>query len=37
MKRAVGWVLVAGALVVVTVVVAQKGADWDESKAEWGQ
>ncbi len=37
MRRAVGWLLVAGALVVVAVAVAQKGADWGETKAEWGQ
>ena len=36
MRRAVGWLLVAGALV-VAVAVAQKGADWGETKAEWGQ
>ena len=37
MWRAVNWLLVAGVLVVVAVAVAQKGADWGKTKAEWSQ
>ena len=37
MKRAAGWLLVLGVLVLVTVVVARKGDDWGVIGAEWGQ
>ena len=37
MKRAAGWLLVLGALLAVTVLLAWKGAEWGETRAEWGQ